>query len=140
MTRAMVPRSVTSIRREGFKAGIPKPMMYRTTMKGTPRKMSVYAAARKRIGKNTGPPKVRAAARRVAKIATPVAAISSMRMLSHMPERTAGKELFAYSQLKKVCWVVFHPGDEAKMTTMSAAMIRVEIAEIKSERVVRARR
>jgi len=101
-TSATVPNTAVGMRVVGFSAGIPKPIRYRTTRKGTPRKISVYAAARKRIGKNTGPPSVRAAARSVANTATPSTATSRIRMLSHRPTMTWGRASTKYLLLKKV--------------------------------------
>ncbi len=102
--------------------------------------MSVYAAARKRIGKNTGPASVRAAARRVANTATPSTAIARIRMLSHRPDRTWGKASTKYLPLKKVWRVASHPSELTTTAMRTPATTIVEARETRIDRTVCLRR
>ena len=62
----------------------------RTTSRGRPRKRSTYTVAAARIGKNTGPRRVRAIASSIAKIRMKTSQTTMIRMLSHRPLAMSG--------------------------------------------------
>lgn len=78
---------------------------------GSPRKKSVYAVARARSGKNTGPRRVRATASSSPSTSTAAPHTTSSRRFSSSPSSTFGRALRAYSALKKVSWVRGQPGE-----------------------------
>src|SRR5665648_446035 len=105
--------------------GSPKPTRSRTRISGRPRKMSTYAVAAARSGKNTGPRAVLATARPSATTTMITADTAITRRLSQSPSATLGREDNATSTSKKDCRTRGQPGELVRTTTAIAVTTRV---------------
>src|SRR5665647_2375893 len=105
--------------------GSPKPTRSRTRISGRPRKMSTYAVAAARSGKNTGPRAVLATARPSATTTMITADPAITRRLSQSPSATFGREDSATSTSKKDCRTRGQPGELVRTTTAIAVTTRV---------------
>lgn len=96
----------------------------------------MYAVARARSGKNTGPGRVRARARSNPSVRMRISQIAVTRMLSHRPLSTGRTDLRASDQLKNVDRTSGQPGDRVTATKRIAATTGVLAAEISADRTV----
>src|SRR5215213_2580621 len=125
--------------------GTPNPIMYRTRIKGTPLKRSVYATATSLKGKNTGPgiPLTTAMTRASIKIKT--SEIMKICTLSKNAPRTEGRPSEPTSDCQRCCGLKNRsattplPGASTTTTVMIAKNITVLALDTKAPRFPRAR-
>src|SRR5919199_608532 len=106
--------------------GTPNPIMYRTRIRGTPRKRSVYATATIRKGKKTGPGICRTTAMTRARIRIKTSEIAKISTLSRNAPTTDGVLLVPtidwrrWKGLKNRSATTSLPGASTTMTAMTA--------------------
>src|ERR671913_1553286 len=125
--------------------GTPNPIMYRTRIKGTPLKRSVYATATSLKGKNTGPGILLTTAMTRARIKIKTSETMKICTLSRKAPRTEGRPSEPTSDCQRCCGLKNRsattplPGASTTTTAMIAKNSTVLALDTKAPRFPRAR-
>src|ERR687890_2121269 len=125
--------------------GTPNPIMYRTRIKGTPLKRSVYATATSRKGKNTGPGIPLTTAMTRARIRIKTSETMKICTLSQNAPRTEGRPSEPTSDCQRCCGLKNRsattplPGASTTTTAMIAKNSTVLALDTRTPRLPRAR-